>query len=229
MNSGQLRLGFEFFFFFLHFFPFFFLFAVFALHLPFSCGEFCAKFCLLLYGKKKNAKNSRNNKKKMCFVCSYEVERTFFFAVPRSMTKSKTSVAVRETKRERCEGGRKRNVRCVFIFRFCNLLLRAPRTIVYIPAVFCYQPSQMSVCVVCLCLRIASWHFYAPKISIDLQLKALVAEFMSHNSNELFLCWLSLFPSSRTDGRESPILAESDADGHSDKPRSKYGELVILG
>lgn len=33
----------------------------------------------------------------------------------------------------------------------------------------------------------------------------------------------------RTDGRESPILAESDADGHSDKPRSKYGELVILG
>jgi hypothetical protein len=37
---------------------------------------------------------------------------------------------------------------------------------------------------------------------------------------------ISLF---RTDGRESPILAESDADGHSDKPRSKYGELVILG
>ncbi|CRK95437.1 CLUMA_CG008642, isoform A [Clunio marinus] len=33
----------------------------------------------------------------------------------------------------------------------------------------------------------------------------------------------------RTDGRESPILAESDADGHSDKPRAKYGELVILG
>lgn len=33
----------------------------------------------------------------------------------------------------------------------------------------------------------------------------------------------------RTDGRESPILAESDADGNSDKSRCKYGELVILG
>ncbi|XP_061398875.1 protein pellino-like, partial [Musca vetustissima] len=31
-----------------------------------------------------------------------------------------------------------------------------------------------------------------------------------------------------TDGSESPTLAESDADGH-DKPRVKYGELVILG
>jgi hypothetical protein len=33
----------------------------------------------------------------------------------------------------------------------------------------------------------------------------------------------------RTDGRESPILTESDADHNSDKPRVKYGELVILG
>jgi hypothetical protein len=32
----------------------------------------------------------------------------------------------------------------------------------------------------------------------------------------------------RTDGRESPILTESD-DHSSDKPRVKYGELVILG
>lgn len=31
-----------------------------------------------------------------------------------------------------------------------------------------------------------------------------------------------------TDGTESPILAEADADGH-DKPRVRYGELVILG
>ena len=31
-----------------------------------------------------------------------------------------------------------------------------------------------------------------------------------------------------TDGSESPTLAESDADGH-EKPRVKYGELVILG
>ncbi|KAJ6637458.1 Protein pellino [Pseudolycoriella hygida] len=33
----------------------------------------------------------------------------------------------------------------------------------------------------------------------------------------------------RSDGSESPILVETDADGHSDKPRIKYGELVILG
>ncbi|KAG4068755.1 hypothetical protein HA402_002446 [Bradysia odoriphaga] len=33
----------------------------------------------------------------------------------------------------------------------------------------------------------------------------------------------------RSDGSESPILAETDADGHNDKPRIKYGELVILG
>lgn len=33
----------------------------------------------------------------------------------------------------------------------------------------------------------------------------------------------------RTDGRESPVLTESDADHNSDKPRVKYGELVILG
>lgn len=33
----------------------------------------------------------------------------------------------------------------------------------------------------------------------------------------------------RSDGSESPILAETDADGHIDKPRIKYGELVILG
>lgn len=32
-----------------------------------------------------------------------------------------------------------------------------------------------------------------------------------------------------TDGTESPILAEPDADGRSDKPKVKYGELVILG
>lgn len=33
----------------------------------------------------------------------------------------------------------------------------------------------------------------------------------------------------RTDGRESPVLTESD-DHNSDKPRViKYGELVILG
>lgn len=33
----------------------------------------------------------------------------------------------------------------------------------------------------------------------------------------------------RTDGRESPVLTESEADHNSDKPRIKYGELVILG
>lgn len=33
-----------------------------------------------------------------------------------------------------------------------------------------------------------------------------------------------------TDGTESPILAEAEAEGHnSDKPRIRYGELVILG
>lgn len=34
---------------------------------------------------------------------------------------------------------------------------------------------------------------------------------------------------SRTDGSESPLLAEPEADGRTDKPRMKYGELVILG
>ena len=42
---------------------------------------------------------------------------------------------------------------------------------------------------------------------------------------EEFLFFLILFS---TDGSESPTLAESDADGH-EKPRVKYGELVILG
>lgn len=32
-----------------------------------------------------------------------------------------------------------------------------------------------------------------------------------------------------TDGTESPILVETDGDAHNDKPRIKYGELVILG
>lgn len=32
-----------------------------------------------------------------------------------------------------------------------------------------------------------------------------------------------------TDGTESPILVETDGDAHTDKPRIKYGELVILG
>jgi hypothetical protein len=33
----------------------------------------------------------------------------------------------------------------------------------------------------------------------------------------------------RTDGTESPILPESETDTMSDKPKIKYGELVILG
>lgn len=32
-----------------------------------------------------------------------------------------------------------------------------------------------------------------------------------------------------TDGTESPLLAEPEADGRTDKPKMKYGELVILG
>lgn len=32
-----------------------------------------------------------------------------------------------------------------------------------------------------------------------------------------------------TDGTESPILADPEAEGRSDKPKFKYGELVILG
>lgn len=32
-----------------------------------------------------------------------------------------------------------------------------------------------------------------------------------------------------TDGTESPILADPEAEGRSDKPKVKYGELVILG
>lgn len=38
-----------------------------------------------------------------------------------------------------------------------------------------------------------------------------------------------LFYHYRTDGSESPILPDTETDGHSDKPRVKYGELVILG
>lgn len=43
-----------------------------------------------------------------------------------------------------------------------------------------------------------------------------------------FTNWI-LFLYCRTDGTESPILGETDADAHSDKPKPKYGELVILG
>ena len=35
--------------------------------------------------------------------------------------------------------------------------------------------------------------------------------------------------SCRTDGTDSPLLAEPEADGRTDKPKVKYGELVILG
>ena len=45
------------------------------------------------------------------------------------------------------------------------------------------------------------------------------------NIEEFLFFFLILFS---TDGSESPTLAESDADGH-EKPRVKYGELVILG
>jgi len=37
-----------------------------------------------------------------------------------------------------------------------------------------------------------------------------------------------LFTIYSTDGTESPILVEDGGDGH-DKPRLRYGELVILG
>jgi len=42
-----------------------------------------------------------------------------------------------------------------------------------------------------------------------------------------YLIFNSIFTCS-TDGTESPILAEDGGDGH-DKPRLRYGELVILG
>lgn len=42
----------------------------------------------------------------------------------------------------------------------------------------------------------------------------------------LFLFFAFYFSS---DGTESPILADTETDGRSDKPKVKYGELVILG
>lgn len=47
------------------------------------------------------------------------------------------------------------------------------------------------------------------------------------NGNKKF--FNHFYISYRTDGRESPMLTESDADHNSDKPKVKYGELVILG
>lgn len=47
----------------------------------------------------------------------------------------------------------------------------------------------------------------------------------------LYICLLYFFSLyiNRTDGTESPILADPEAEGRSDKPKLKYGELVILG
>lgn len=46
------------------------------------------------------------------------------------------------------------------------------------------------------------------------------------NNIELIIVFIYFFS---TDGTESPILADPEAEGRSDKPKLKYGELVILG
>lgn len=41
----------------------------------------------------------------------------------------------------------------------------------------------------------------------------------------VFFCGFSC----RSDGTESPLLPDTETDGRTDKPKAKYGELVILG
>lgn len=71
--------------------------------------------------------------------------------------------------------------------------------------------------------------FYADHNSYICTSSCLTAAFTAHLLIYLFLFFpLSLSPFiCRTDGTESPIITESDAD--TDKPRVRYGELVILG
>jgi hypothetical protein len=59
--------------------------------------------------------------------------------------------------------------------------------------------------------------------SINLTQQHLMAPFI----NSFFS--LSKLSINRTDGRESPLTLEADDQNGSDKPRVKYGELVILG
>lgn len=100
---------------------------------------------------------------------------------------------------------------------FSSLFL-CTRTIVYVPAVLQLPSFRIKLKLLCVRERIATWNLHQ-----HWSFQKWHARILRISD----ICWWHL--PFRTDGRESPILAESDADGHSDKPRSKYGELVILG
>lgn len=136
----------------------------------------------------------------------------FFFIFQRSMTiKQKQVQSERDgvVKASEKEGGKEtqNTIRLVRVYFLLFLSCTTRRCL-------CSSCSRLSrrLLVFLRAHRIVTSH-----VNIDL---SIVKRFSNVNS---FVCFC------RTDGRESPILAESDADAHSDKPRSKYGELVILG
>lgn len=129
---------------------------------------------------------------------------------PRSMTKKQNKCRATEmetqSKRER---RRKRNTK--HNSTCSGLIFR------------CFFPASQEQCLCSSCSRLSR------RLLVFLRAHRIVT---SHVNSDLSIgkqFQMQIFFLCRTDGQESPILAESDADAHSDKPRSKYGELVILG
>lgn len=69
------------------------------------------------------------------------------------------------------------------------------------------------------------------RLRIYLNLHIVTSHVLQTHANTIILIiiFIYLYFNCRTDGMESPILVEPEADGKTDKPKVKYGELVILG